>query len=61
MESRSVKGLQSAVPNELFVVGAGEEDRFGDVGRAVAALSSSAEIYRSEVVATSDLSRSWPC
>ena len=55
MESRSVKGLQSAVPNELFVVGAGEEDCFGNVICAVEGLSSSAKVDRSKVVAAGDL------
>jgi hypothetical protein len=56
MECRSVKGLQSVVSDELLVVRAGEEDCFGDVFSTIAALPSSAEIYRSKVIATSDLS-----
>jgi hypothetical protein len=57
MECRSVKGLQGVVSDELFVVRAGEEDCFSDILSTVAALPSSADIYRSKIIASSDLSR----
>ena len=55
MERCCIECLQSVIANKLLVVGAGEEDCFGDVICAVEGLSSSAKVDRSKVVAAGDL------